>query len=163
MKQIFLAAIAVALLATGCKTNEANYRAAYEVAKNKQTQAEDGIGGAPVQRFEQPKPHTVDGVTLMMRSEPIAYPKDGGATRDNVKTYNVVVGQFRQIFNARQMRQRLMDNGYPDAMIVQNREPVYYVIALSCATPAEAAQAIERVKGDARIALRSPLPYILKK
>ena len=49
-----------------------------------------------------------------------------------------------------------MDNGYPEAMIVSNREPVYYVIARTCATAAEAAEALRRVSDDPSLSLRSP-------
>lgn len=164
MKKIYLAAatLAVALTFSGCKTTEANYRAAYEVAKKRQTQ-DDGDEAALMQQASLPRQHTIDGVTLPVRYEAIGYPADGGATPANVKTFNVVVGQFKQIFNARQMRKRLMDNGYPESMIVSNREPVYYVIARTCATAAEAAEALRRVSDDPSLSLRSPLPYILPK
>lgn len=162
MKKLYIVAAALAVIATGCKTNEANYRAAYEVAKSKQTQGE-GDEATRLQQYSLPREQTIDGVTLPVRTETVGYPADGGATRQNVKTYSVVVGQFRQIFNARQMRQRLMDNGYPDAVIVSNREPVYYVIARSCDTPAQAAEALAQIKADTSITLRAPLPYILKR
>ena len=66
------------------------------------------------------------------------------------------------MFNARQMRQRLIDSGYESAMIVNTREPLYYVIAVTAATPEEALAAWQRVTADKNIVLRSPLPFILQ-
>ncbi len=56
--------------------------------------------------------------TLPIRTEAIGYTDGGGASRETVRKYNIVVGQFKQVFNARQMRERLMAGGYPDAFIV---------------------------------------------
>ena len=79
-----------------------------------------------------------------------------------LKRYNVAVGQFKQKFNAREMRARLQANGYPDAFIIHTREPLYYVCTATCQTPQEAATALEKVKTDKSIVLRSPLPFILR-
>ena len=84
------------------------------------------------------------------------------ASRETVKRYNIVVGQFKQVFNARQMRERLMAGGYPDAFIIHTREPLYYVVTQTVATPEEALAAYERVKADRNIVLRDPLPFVLR-
>ena len=162
MKKILFVAAIAAVALTGCKTTEANYRAAYEIAKEKQQRAEDDGATAKLQTFADPKESIVDGIKLMMHTEPIGFITDGGVTRDDIQKYNVVVGRFRQIFNARQMRQRLIASGYEKACIVTTRDAGYYVIAESCATAAEAEKGLERVKSDTSKSLRTPLPYILR-
>ena len=162
---LILCALIAALALTGCKTNEANYRAAYEVAKAKQSRNIDLDGSGDtsgLHGMDTPRPTTVQGVTLPMRTETISFTKDGGARQENILRYNIVVGRFRQIFNATQMRQRLMDSGYPQACIVNNRDKVYFVIAHSCATPAQAAEALAKVKADKNLRLTSPLPFVLE-
>lgn len=162
-KNIIIIAAGVSLLALGgCKTTEANYKAAYEIAKQKQVENMGGDTSAKLEQFALPKERSIDGVKLDMRTEAIGFPADGGASRSVIKRYNVVVGQFRQIFNARQMRERLMNNGYEGACIVSTRNQVYYVIAVSCTTPKEASEAVDALKSDSRITLRDPLPFVLE-
>ncbi|MDE5688891.1 MAG: SPOR domain-containing protein [Paramuribaculum sp.] len=162
-KHLFFITVAASALALGgCKTTEANYKAAYEIAKQKQVENMGGDTSAKLEQFALPKERTVDGVKLEMRTEAIGFPADGGASRAVIKRYNIVVGQFRQIFNARQMRERLIANGYEGACIVSTRNQVYYVVAASCATPKEAAEAVGSVKSDSRITLRAPLPFVLE-
>lgn len=162
-KNIIILAAGASLLALGgCKTTEANYKAAYEIAKQKQVENMGGDTSAKLEQFALPKERTVDGVKLEMRTEAIGFPADGGASRAVIKRYNVVVGQFRQIFNARQMRERLIANGYEGACIVSTRNQVYYVVAASCATAKEASEAIDGVKSDSRLTLRAPLPFVLE-
>ncbi|MDE5745074.1 MAG: SPOR domain-containing protein [Paramuribaculum sp.] len=162
MKKIYIAAAIAAIAFTGCKTTEANYRAAYEIAKQKQENADEDGPAAKLQQFAAPKETVADGITLMMHTEPVGFIADGGATRETLLKYNVVVGRFRQLFNARQMRARLIAAGYDNACVVSTRDAGYYVIAETCATAAEAAKGIERVKTDTSLSLRTPLPYILR-
>ncbi len=85
----------------------------------------------------------------------------GRSSRENVKRYNVVVGQFRQVFNAKQMRERLISGGYDSAMIVHTREPLYYVVTATASTPEEILQEWRKVTGDKNLVLKSPMPFIL--
>ncbi len=162
---IMLAAIMLAAILPACKTTEANYRQAYEIAKDKQENSDGGdqIPTSALNRYGMPRPKlTAEGDTLMMLTEPIAFTADGGADRESLKRYNVVVGQFRQIFNAKAMLGRLREGGYPDACIVNTRLPLYYVIAGSYATTAEASKALDAVKADASLRFSEPLPFILQ-
>jgi len=163
MKKLVFVVMFAALLLGGCKTSESNYRAAYEVAKQKKNDsAVDSVTLAKIARTDLPQETTLEGVKLPMRTFPIGYAKDGGASREVVKHYNVVVGQFRQIFNAKAMRERLMAAGYGGAFVLNDRDQNYYVVAASCATPLEAAEALEKVRKDPTISLKEPLPWILR-
>ena len=165
MKKIFLFVAVVAAMALGaCKTTEANYKAAYEAAKIQQRQSADidaTIYGK-VRRQGTMMQLSVGQDTLPIRTEAIGYTDGGGASRETVRKYNIVVGQFKQVFNARQMRERLMAGGYPDAFIVHTREPLYYVVTQTVDTPEEALAAYDKVKTDKNIVLRDPLPFVLR-
>lgn len=165
MKKIFLFVAVVAAMALGaCKTTEANYKAAYEAAKIQQRQSADidsTIYGK-VRHQGTMMQLSVGQDTLPIRTEAIGYTDGGGASRETVRKYNIVVGQFKQVFNARQMRERLMAGGYPDAFIVHTREPLYYVVTQTVDTPEEALAAYDKVKTDKNIVLRDPLPFVLR-
>lgn len=164
MKRLpYIIMLAVFILA-GCKTNENNYRQAYEAAVAQRSE-ESGVDSTIYTRMRN-SARTSDLVvgndSLPMRAEYIGYTEDGGATRETVKKYNVVVGQFKQVFNARQMRKRLITSGYDSTFIVHTREPLYYVVTATCSTPEEALSAFKKVKSDKNLVLRSPVPFILR-
>lgn len=167
MKRFVIALAAMAALAA-CKTTEANYRSAYEttVEHQKAQAAADAEAGIPVKSLTQygrPKPMvTQSGDTLMLLTEPVALTPEGGATHETLRRYNVVVGQFRQIFNAKAMLARLREGAYPDAIILNTRLPLYYVITNSVATQAEAVKALRNVEADTTLRLASPLPFVLR-
>lgn len=151
-----------ALLTTGCKTSESNYRAAYEIAKGRQESAVDSTIYSRYRPQGKGAKLVAGADSLTMFTLAVGYTADGGADASTLKRYNVVVGQFKQIFNAREMRKRLIGQGYEGAMIVHNREPLYYVIAESCDTPEQAAAAIARLRADSNIVLREPFPWVLR-
>lgn len=100
--------------------------------------------------------------SMPMRAEYIGYTDKSGASRETVKKYNVVVGQFKQLFNAREMRQRMIDNGYGGTFIVHTREPLYYVVTATASTPEEILAEYRKVQNDKGLTLRSPMPFILR-
>ena len=156
-------ALLIILTAPSCKTTEENYRQAYEAAAEQRRES-TGLDSTIYGRIRNSAVTSwlvVNGDSLPMRKEYIGYTDGGGSSRDNVKRYNVVVGQFRQVFNAKQMRQRLIDNGYDSAMIVHTREPLYYVVTSTASTPAATLEAWRKVNSDKNLVLKSPLPFIL--
>ncbi len=159
-----LSLMALAMMTVGCKTTESNYRQAYEtaVAKNRDSSGVDSTIYAKIRNSARTSDLVVTGDTMPMRTEYIGYTEDGGASLETIGRYNVVVGQFKQVFNARQMRARLQSSGYDSAFIIHTREPLYYVCTQACATPEEAEKAFVRVKDDKSIVLRDPLPFILR-
>ena len=75
--------------------------------------------------------------------------------------YAIVVNQFKQVFNAKSLMNRLRDNGN-NAIVVETAEPLYYVIAGSYETAEEAAAAYHKIKSDKNIVLKEPFPWILR-
>ncbi len=164
MKKILLVIIMAAACLTACKTSEANYKAAYETVIEKQRGATP-TDGTIYNRFrDRVVAHeviTAAGDTLSVRVEAIAFVGDGGITRDDMLKYNVIVGGFKQIFNARALRDRLANNGYK-SFIISTAEPLYYVGAATAGTLDEVAPVVERLSADPDLRLRSPYPFILQ-
>lgn len=158
----FLFIIAFTIIVASCKTSEANYRQAYEktIAARDSADNDESIYGGVQRRFAQ----TVvisEGDTIPVRVKHVSV-LDGSAPHQvKMQPYNVVVGQFKQKFNAMSLCTRWRENGYPEAFVVQTAEPYYYIIAASYATAAEAKAAIETVSLNPPVAMREPMPFIL--
>ena len=119
----FLAALALA----GCHSNEENYREAYEKARNRVV---DAVG---------------DTAYNLMMAERIRYTTvvNGDSVRllhmhcnvtddspSEVAPYGVVVAQFKQVFNARNYRDRLRsEEGFPAYVLYGGTDGIYYVCA----------------------------------
>lgn len=149
----------------GCKPSEKNYRAAYETAiAARDTDANDADETVYTRIRRQMKTGTavVGGDTLAVNTQFVAVTPDGGGINENLKRFCVVVGQFKQVFTAKNMRERLVDNGYPGAFVVQTREPYYFVLAGAYPTLPDAAALLNRVRSDSTLTLRPPLPFILQ-
>lgn len=150
-------------LLSGCKTTEANYRQAYEAAVS-QRQESTGLDSTIYSRIRNSAVTSsliVGSDTLPLRTEYIGITKDGGIDKGGLKRYNIVVGQFKQIFNARQMRERLIGDGYENTFIVHTREPLYYVVIATSDMAADMIEPWHRIKTDKSIVLREPLPFVL--
>lgn len=161
MKKLILTAAVCALLA-GCKTNEANYRQAYEVAKQKYENTDTvSTGSHRLQQYAQPHAVAIGTDTLMVLTEPLNAVSGEGMTSSQIKHYNVVAGRFRQIFNARQMRQRLMGAGYGATAILASPMPLYYVVTLSTDTASQAAAEVRKLEADSTLKFRDPLPFVI--
>lgn len=164
MKRI-LYPICALLLASffACKTTEANYRSAYEAAKQKQLTGDSLIDQGLLDQ-QRPKPMVFGADTLPTRTEYIGYTKNGGAdtNRNVVKRYCIVVGKFKQTFNARSMRERLMAHGYHKALVLHNNMKDYYVIANTTPDPHMARLMLDSVLADTSLVLKAPFPYVLR-
>lgn len=160
-KLIFIFATLLVLGAYSCRTNEANYRAAYEKAREKQTETGDSLTTAMLRNSDLPRMTRVGNDSVPLRTFAIGSKIDAGSD-DGVARYCVVVGRFRQIFNASQMCKRLADDGYPQACVVHDRQNYYYVIAGSTSVPTEVLPLLNRISGDKSLVLNAPYPYILR-
>jgi len=112
---------------TGCRTSEANYRAAYEqaVAGRKDESGIDSTVYDRIRREAVTVSRVYDGDTVNIRRERVKLvePADG----DRLQEAYVIVAQFKQLFNARSLCKRLKENGYPEATLLSTREPLYYI------------------------------------
>lgn len=165
MKNIVYIVIIIALICSisACKTTEQNYRAAYELAQQKKA-GTDTVTDRLIDREAGPAQVTVGGISLPMKTEYTRPVRDlEGFNINDFQKYNVVIASFRQLFNAKSVRKRAIEAGFDKAFIVINNEQVYYVIAASCATPAEAEAALKKVNDVKPVVMKSPYPYIMRR
>lgn len=158
-----LAGVVALSALTGCRTTEANYRAAYEKAiENRDKNAVDStIYG----RFRQEMKQTVvvsGNDTVPVKVQYVSVTEDGGGIREYIRPYNIVVGEFKQVFNAKSLRQRLVDAGYPRAFVVNTREPYYFVIINGYDKVSQARPALDSLRRNPPVVMRDPLPFILQ-
>ena len=164
MKNI-IAIFAVALVTvtfTGCKTTEANYRAAYEKAKTKgESTIVDKEVYDQIAKEEAPSDMNVGGVTFPARRLPVTPVDIDDLKPGTILQFNVAVGRFRQTFNAKSLARRLRENGYPDAFVAKDREGAYYVIATSKASAQEASDALSHIITLKNLGILNPFPYMI--
>jgi len=159
-----LAILILVLAIVSCKTTEANYRAAYEKAmagRDSLTAIDQTIYGAH-RRSMGSKEITVGNDTVEVKIQKVSITEGGGGIREWLRTYSVVVGQFKQVFNAKSLRERLVDSGHSGAFVVETGEPYYFVILSSHNSAEEAVKALKSIPKDFPAAMKEPLPFILK-
>lgn len=165
MKKLTVVLGAVALLATACKTSEANYRAAYEkaVEARRAEQSVDSTVYGGVRRQANTRSVEVrPGLNVDVRVQHVRVTEGGGGINENLRRYGVVVGQFKQRFNAISLRDRLVAAGYPAAFVVETAEPYYFILLGSYSELPEAYAAMESFAAKPAVAMKEPLPFILQ-
>lgn len=165
MKKLIVFLGALGVLLTACRTSEANYRAAYEktMEARKAEQSIDSTVYGGVRRQANTRSVEVrPGVNADVRTQHVRVTEDGGSVNENLLRYNVVVGQFKQKFNALSFRGRLAAAGYPGAFVVETAEPYYYILLGSYDTLSEAYDAMEDFASKPAVAIKEPLPFILR-
>ena len=123
MAFLLLSLMALAMMTVGCKTHRKQLPSGIRDGgcKNRDSSGVDSTIYAKIRNSARTSDLVVTGDTMPMRTEYIGYTEDGGASRETIGRYNVVVGQFKQVFNARQMRARLQSSGYDSAFIIHTR------------------------------------------
>lgn len=153
----------LALVLGGCKTTEANYKAAYEKAKSKgESTAIDKEVYDRIRNEEGPSVMTFGNVTFPAKGVRLSVVELPEMKTGVIDRFSVCNGRFRQTFNAKSMARRLQENGFPDAFVAKDREGAYYVICASVSNPEEAKQLLDSAieKGNGAVA---PFPYIIVK
>lgn len=156
--RFLIAVLAVATL-MGCKTNEKNYRAAYEKAVQHERAGIDSTIYEKIRREARPMETEVAGEKVGVMTVPVSVTV-GFGHRQQLKRYSVVASQFRQLFNAKTMMNRLKGYGY-DAFVVQTREPLYLVIAGSDDEQSMVMKVLDAISKDKRVVLKDPYPCLL--
>lgn len=162
MKHLFILLTFVCLLAS-CKTSEANYRAAYDkaVAAREADDTEDTIYGGASRRLDQ-KFMISGNDTIPINVKMVTLVSEKDAPTPVLNKFMVVAGQFKQKFNAMSLCKRLIDAGYDGAAVVQTSEPYYYVVASSYDKVSDADLAMNELKKKAPVAMKDPVPFILR-
>lgn len=154
--------VMIAVLSIGCKTTEANYRAAYEkaVSARETDERETIYGGASRQLGSKVMVEKGDTAEIMIKHVSPVVAK--GAKAPEVKKYMLVVGEFKQLFNAESMCKRFIASGYSSAIVVQTAEPYYYIVAESFDSIKDVKLALETIEKNTPFPLKAPAPFILR-
>jgi len=163
--KISAAAVVLAICVSACRTSEANYKAAYDkaIAGRGQIVPLDSTIYGKVRREMHTAILVAGGDSAELRTMHVS-PTDNedGTPGKTPLQYGVVAGQFKTLFNARSLCDRLRTAGYSDASIVNTSEPYYYVVASWHTDSKQAVQAQHKIKKDAPVVMREPLPFVLK-
>lgn len=167
MRRLLLIVVVLSLASAfvGCKTNETNMRSAYDAAVAARDGDDLGLDSTIYTQVRRQMKHsemTVDGRTVDVSSQWVRVTEGGGGIKESLRRYCVVLAQFKLEFNAISMQARLVDNGYPQAFVVQNGEPYYYVIGAAFSNAQEAVNFLDKVKADKSLSLKAPAPFILE-
>lgn len=157
-------ALALASVSSGCKTTEANYKAAYEktiAAREEAAVSDSTLYGGSMRRQDNFRNATTRDGNVKILTQRVRVSKNSGGIAENLNRYNVVVGQFKQQFNACSLRDRWADSGYPSAFVVETGEPYYYVVLSSHNNLDEAAQSLKAIGSRPPVAIKEPCPFIL--
>lgn len=159
-KLIFIVvAIVTAISFNSCKTSEANYKAAYDIAKSKH-KAMEGVDSTTYSKIEAEKTRNtavVAGDSVRMIRSYVNIVDDDHSV---MKKFGVVVGEYKQVFNARSFRDRLKSEGKP-AYVVVDPQRMHYVIVSGFDTSTEAAEYLKNVRKNVKMRIPIEQPWIL--
>lgn len=156
-----IASLLLIITVAGCKTSEANYRAAYEkaVAAREEAQDEDSLYGNSRRNMNVRSVAGANG-DVEVRLQIVKITPDGGGTDEKMRRYNVVAAQFKQRFNAISLRNRMADK-WPDALVVETSDSYFYVIVSSQSKLDDALFELEKLQNQKLAAVKDPCPFIL--
>lgn len=161
MRNVLVVAALAALMSlamVSCKTNEKNYRAAYEVAKAAKDVAVDEATEQRIEAEKHGQNTAVNGDSVKIMNEHVVL-VDADSLVSQMPPVGVAVGSFKQVFNARMFKKRLVAKDYK-AYLLENKEKQFFVMIQGFATVAEAAEFI--AKKDKNIPFAIPLePFII--
>lgn len=164
MRQIVFV-IAILGILSSCKTTEANYRAAYDVAKARQAQqqSEDDYDEETMRLLERTRQrgesiHIVGTDTIKVST---VFVKMTDGVTDKVPRYSVVLNRFSQVFNAKAMCKRLRENGFPQAYIFESATPEYYVASGGSNDMSEIAEMLKSARKTGHLGTKEGYPKVI--
>lgn len=165
-KSLFLLALG-ALVLGACHTTEANYRAAYDVAKARaaRTNGDDEVDSEIQAKLDAVKRarqsvYIVGPDTLTVTTRFMARVDSADAV---LPEFSVAVNGFEQKFNAMAMMKRLRENGFPGAYVARNSDQVYYVISAGSDSIKNVPALLQHARsGAASLGLAAGYPIILR-
>lgn len=162
-KSYLLAAAAIMLSVAACKTNEENYRKAYEKAKEAESAELESTIYGRYRNEAKDDLYTIGADTVNIRREFVTVSKDqAGIDNSALKRYSVVVAQFKQLFHAKSLCGRYRNAGYESAFVVETREPLYYVVAASSSEVTAARDIMLAIEAAPPVALQANMPFLLR-
>ena len=120
-KNVLVAALGLLLIGscmTSCKPKKSAYRSMYEKAKQHEI--------AQQSTYPQEEPIVVAD-NSDVREEKLSVP-EGESAPNGIRTFSVCIGSFKNITNARSLRERMISEGYGEAILAQNESGMYRVL-----------------------------------
>lgn len=168
INRLFLPLTLLASLAlASCKTTEANYKAAYDIAKGaakNSADADDGLDDE-IRRLLAANKKTaqtseiVGNDTLAVTTLFVGMDK---GEHKRVPRYSVVLNAFTQKFNAEAMMNRLIDAGFTGAYVIHTSVPDYYVAAEGTNNIADVPAILRRVEQAGNLGQRAGFPAVIR-
>lgn len=121
---------------TSCKPKQSAYKAVMERAQQRE------IAKAA---NETPKDEIIPVVVDDADLRPEKVSPAEGENAANLRQYSVVIGSFRNLTNATSLKTRMIAQGY-NALLAQNEQGLYRVIATSFDSKEEAVRSREAIK-----------------
>ncbi len=166
MKRLYHLSVLIALTLcmglTSCHSNEQNYKEAYDKAMAKY---KDGVGEETYNKIEAERvryTHVINGdsVRMVRMSVNVAL----ATTHIEFQRYNVVVGEFKQQFNATTYRDRLkQEEGYPSYLLYGGTDKKYYVVIKGFDESDVAAAFIKDLDKKVKMPILTPIPWIIER
>ena len=157
---LLIVALAAMLGATSCKTSEKNYKAAYDVAKAKNVERNKLNDDELFDKIEKEKNATnatINGEDVRMETMRVTI-TDG--MPEQVRKYNIVAKEFKQVFNARSLRDRLKEEGHDSYVVFEGSNKFYYTIVRGFDNPTEAMEFVRN--RDKHLKMKNLDLYILE-
>lgn len=165
IKNIITATLCVTAFLTSCKPTEKNYREAYQKAVADNDREVTDFENTIYNRYRSQARDVamkVGNDTVNTRMIRVKVTPEGGGINEWLHKYSVVVGEFKQRFNANSLRSRYVDEGYPRAFLVENAEPYYYVLVGSSDNLKDMVALCDSVARTSKLPLKAGFPYILQ-
>ena len=138
--------VIAAFLMVACKAKESTYKAAYEMAQQKEL-ADESVKAPELQKEATtevaPSTVKVESSPVKVTVEKVTAVDAGDAGK--LKKFNVIVGTFSITTNANGLKNNLIKDGY-NAFTVQNAKGWYRVVAASFDTREAATSFRETIK-----------------
>ncbi len=134
-RNLFILLSAVTMLSlSACKSSQNAYKEAYEKAIQ---------GDEPKTVVEEPVQNQTKSevANVTVREEKVTV-----VSGDGIKAYGIVCGSFSLKANADALRQKLIGDGYPAVVVVNEAGKTYRVVVASFDTKEQAADAREQFK-----------------
>ena len=162
-KTLYILLLAMmAVMTTGCHSNEQNYREAYEKAAERRKTGVSAETYAKIEAERQRYTHVINGDSVRMIYVNANVAID---STDVAKPYNVVVATFTQRINAKSYRDRLREEcGFPGSYVLYGGpDKLYYVVLEGFDDDESAAAMLRDLDKKVKMKILEPLPWILRK
>ena len=154
--------LTVAGLATGCHSNEKNYREAYEKAIEQRRTGYGAEAYAQIEAERRKFTTVIDGDSVRLRYVNANVAID---STDVAHDFNIIVASFTQQINAKSYRDRLRKEcGLTDSYVLYGGEDKqYFVVAGGFDDRLAAAAFLRDIDNKVCLKILEPIPWILRK